>query len=137
MKYPQYLDRDGSQAYVVPANAKIDGDLVGEEAEAERPEADSGECKPAPLPHNFVLSMLEKLGRSMKRLSKDDREMAQRIAASALMELKEYKPIFVDPFFAETWAPPLGEMELPNDAPCEPLKALLPRSSNSFFWEFE
>ena len=69
--------------------------------------------------------MLRTLGRSMKRLSKDDREMAQRIAAFALMELKEFKAVFVDPYFAERYAPPLGDMQLPNDAPCEPLKALL------------
>ena len=59
------------------------------------------------------------------RLSRDDREMAQRIAAFALMELKEFKAVFVDPYFAERYAPPLGDMQLPNDAPCEPLKALL------------
>merc|ERR1719395_224398 len=74
---------------------------------------DIEDVKYEPLPPDYVVSMMRRLGHASRALSADDRVLAQRIAASVLAEIMQSRTVFTG-HFAQKYAPPLGFHRVPN-----------------------
>jgi len=105
---------------VVPASAAA----VSKAPEETLVLPDIEDVKYEPLPTDYVVSMMRRLGHASRALSADDRVLAQRIAASVLAEIMQSRSVLTGNF-AERYAPRIGFDLRPNHKVCGPALALL------------